>query len=208
MGAEATCTARVGRVVVKGKARLETATLHFHGGDLALTIPFAVMTTAAARKGRLHVTWPAGRAAFDLGDAAAKWAAKIANPPSRIAKLGVKAGHRVSIVALDDPELVAELTAVGATIVAGRAAAASDVVFLRIATERELDRIAAVSRALAPAGALWVIRPKGRDGVAERAVMAAGKAAGLVDVKVASYSATHTAEKFVIPVAKRGPTRA
>jgi hypothetical protein len=29
--------------------------------------------------------------------------------------------------------------------------------------------------------------------------MAAGKTAGLVDVKVVSFSETHTAEKFVIP---------
>jgi hypothetical protein len=29
--------------------------------------------------------------------------------------------------------------------------------------------------------------------------MTAGKLAGLVDVKVVSFSATHTAEKFVIP---------
>ena len=33
--------------------------------------------------------------------------------------------------------------------------------------------------------------------------MAAGKAAGLVDVKVVKFSETHTAEKFVIPVARR-----
>ncbi len=33
--------------------------------------------------------------------------------------------------------------------------------------------------------------------------MAAGKRAGLVDVKVVSFSDTLTAEKFVIPVAKR-----
>jgi hypothetical protein len=33
--------------------------------------------------------------------------------------------------------------------------------------------------------------------------MAAGKAAGLVDVKVVSFSSTHTAEKFVIPISKR-----
>lgn len=33
--------------------------------------------------------------------------------------------------------------------------------------------------------------------------MAAGKAAGLVDVKVVSFSPTHTAEKFVIPVKDR-----
>lgn len=35
--------------------------------------------------------------------------------------------------------------------------------------------------------------------------MAAGKAAGLVDVKVVSFSATHTAETFVIPVSARRP---
>jgi hypothetical protein len=33
--------------------------------------------------------------------------------------------------------------------------------------------------------------------------MVAGKAAGLVDVKVVSFSATHTAEKFVIPIKDR-----
>jgi hypothetical protein len=33
--------------------------------------------------------------------------------------------------------------------------------------------------------------------------MAAGKAAGLVDVKVVRFSETHTAEKFVRPVATR-----
>ncbi len=35
------------------------------------------------------------------------------------------------------------------------------------------------------------------------AVMRAGRAAGLVDVKVVGFSATHTAQKFVIPVAAR-----
>ena len=58
--------------------------------------------------------------------------------------------------------------------------------------------------ALQPAGSLWVIRPKGRPEIPERAVMAAGKAAGLVDVKVVSFSPTHTAEKFVIPLKDRG----
>ena len=57
---------------------------------------------------------------------------------------------------------------------------------------------------LKPNGALWVIRPKGRPEISERAVMAAGKAAGLVDVKVVGFSPTHTAEKFVIPVSGRG----
>jgi hypothetical protein len=56
---------------------------------------------------------------------------------------------------------------------------------------------------LTPDGALWVIRPRGRPEISEQAVMAAGKAAGLVDVKVVRFSETHTAEKFVIPLARR-----
>jgi hypothetical protein len=56
---------------------------------------------------------------------------------------------------------------------------------------------------LKPDGALWVIRPKGSKAVSEAEVMSAGKHAGLVDVKVASFSDTHTAEKFVIPRAAR-----
>lgn len=37
----------------------------------------------------------------------------------------------------------------------------------------------------------------------ERDVMEAAKAAGLVDVKVARFSETHTAEKLVVPIAQR-----
>jgi hypothetical protein len=40
--------------------------------------------------------------------------------------------------------------------------------------------------------------------VSEKASMAAGKAAGLVDVKVCAFSETHTAEKYVIPRSSRG----
>lgn len=44
--------------------------------------------------------------------------------------------------------------------------------------------------------------------ITEAETMAAGKRAGLVDVKVVSFSETHTAEKFVIPVAQRSrPSR-
>ena len=54
-----------------------------------------------------------------------------------------------------------------------------------------------------PDGAIWVVRPKGRQEITEQDTMAAGKAAGLVDVKVVGFSETHTAEKFVVPLARR-----
>lgn len=78
-----------------------------------------------------------------------------------------------------------------------------DVIFYGASHEAELVEIKALRKLLRPAGALWIIRPKGRPEISGRSVMSAGKAAGLVDVKVVSFSATHTAEKFVIPLAKR-----
>ena len=69
--------------------------------------------------------------------------------------------------------------------------------------EESLTRLEKLKGSLKPNGALWVIRPKGRPEISEQATMAAGKAAGLVDVKVVAFSTTHTAEKFVIPVKAR-----
>ena len=66
-----------------------------------------------------------------------------------------------------------------------------------------LARLEKLKASLKPNGALWIIRPKGRPEISERATMAAGRAAGLVDVKVVAFSETHTAEKFVIPIVRR-----
>ena len=56
-------------------------------------------------------------------------------------------------------------------------------------------------------GVLWTLRPKGSNDLKESEMMQAGQAAGLVDVKVVSFSDVLTAEKFVIPVAKRSGHR-
>jgi hypothetical protein len=93
--------------------------------------------------------------------------------------------------------------AIGANVRTGAPRGEVDVVLFGVKAERELDRVAPLVSKLARDGALWIVRPKGKGGVAEAAVRAAGLGAGLVDVKVARYSETHTAEKFVIPLAKR-----
>jgi hypothetical protein len=46
---------------------------------------------------------------------------------------------------------------------------------------------------------LWIVYPKGKQEITELQVIEAGRQAGLVDVKVVSFSATHTALKFVRP---------
>jgi len=50
---------------------------------------------------------------------------------------------------------------------------------------------------------LWVVRPKGTADISDADVIAAGRKAGLVDVKVVRFSETHSAEKLVVPLAKR-----
>jgi len=122
---------------------------------------------------------------------------------TRLQKLGVKPGWRVSLVSIGDPAFVKELRGAVAHLSIGRVVDESDAIFFGAVDAKELVRLAALKKSMKPHGALWVIRPKGRPEISERAVMEAGKAAGLVDVKVISFSPTHTGEKFVIPVAQR-----
>ena len=58
-------------------------------------------------------------------------------------------------------------------------------------------------KAIVSNGAIWVVYPKGRKDIHELDVIAAGKAAGLVDNKVVGFSVTHTSLRFVIPLANR-----
>lgn len=199
MGAEAKCTARFKGKTATGTARLETEVVQFRGGDLRLSIPFKTMTRVAARDGRLTIATPDGDASFDLGNAAAKWAEKITNPPSRLEKIGVKPDWRASAIGIEDEAFLAELEQAVATLSIGRVQNDSDAIFYGVTKAAQLARLEKLKAKIRPNGAIWVIRPKGRPEISERAVMAAGKDAGLVDVKVVGFSATHTAEKFVIP---------
>src|SRR5262245_36708274 len=202
MGAEAKCTATFGGRTAEGKALLETDELIFRGGDIKLSIPYKSVLRLDARDGVLHVSWPEGKVALQLGPAAVKWADKIRNPPSRIEKLGVRAGQRILFVGLRDSTLREEIETHGA-IVMSRGTEAADIIFVAANERADLDRLVTVQKFLKRDGAIWVIRPKGSAAITEADVMKGGKAAGLVDVKVVRFSETHTAEKFVIPVADR-----
>jgi 3-methyladenine DNA glycosylase AlkD len=203
MGSELICTATCNKKSASGKARLETETLQFRGGDLSFVIPFKSISKLSATDGTLRVSFPGGAATFDLGLAAAKWAEKILHPKSRLDKIGVKADWRASAINVDDETFLKELAARVAALAVGKPLRESDAIFLGAAREADLVKMAKLKTFLEPNGALWIVRPKGRPEISETAVMRAGKTAGLVDVKVVSFSPTHTAEKFVIPVAAR-----
>ena len=85
----------------------------------------------------------------------------------------------------------------------GKPAKDADAIFLGSDTLAGLDRIAALVPYIKRDGAIWTVTPKGKGGIKDTDIMAKGKAAGLVDVKVVSFSDTHSANKFVIPKAQR-----
>lgn len=201
MGAEARCAAVFDGASSEGTALLETDALVFRGRR-RLSISYEDMREVRADGGRLTVTTATRTAVFELGASAEPWAHRIRNPKSRLDKLGVKPGHVVVVIGLDDPPFVAELTE-RAGRVRRRPAKDADIVFVGADVRSDLDRLERLMGYLRPNGALWVIRPKGGRAITESDVLAGGKAAGLVDVKVVRFSETHTAEKFVIPVAAR-----
>ena len=203
MGAEAICDAKVKGKRVSGRARLEMDTLEFRAPELRLSIPFKQMRRIVAEGGSLVVESDQGTLSLALGPVAARWADKIRNPPSRLDKIGAKPEWRASAVGIDDRGFLKEMGDRIAQLSIGRVLEDSDAIFFGATDAAQLSRLATLKRSLKPAGALWVIRPKGRKEISEQSVMAAGKAAGLVDVKVVSFSPTHTAEKFVIPVKNR-----
>lgn len=206
MGQQAACTLRLGKKTLQGTAWLEHKDLVFRGPE-RLSIPLNEISTAIAHGGRLRVIFGSRTADFEIGAVAAKWADRITNPPSRLDKLGIKPGMTVLPVMLRDKGFVEELRKREARIVRTPGHGV-DVIFFAASDRADLERLTDVPRGLKPAGALWVIRPKGSAAITEAETMAAGKRAGLVDVKVVSFSDTHTAEKFVIPVAKRAtPSR-
>ena len=202
MGQEIACKVRIDGKTHEAKALLETDGIIVRGAK-RIMIPFRQVKSLDAVDGALHLTWGAHEASLHLGDTTAKkWLDKIRNPKSRLDKLGIKPGQRISVIGVDDPDIVGELTGRGADV-SSKPRKGSDGIFFGANENGDLTKLKKLKESLAPAGALWVIRPKGTKTITEAATMAAGKAAGLVDVKVVKFSDTYTAEKFVIPVKSR-----
>jgi hypothetical protein len=126
---------------------------------------------------------------------------------TRPEKLGIKPGSDVLLLGIEtDKAFLRELRAAGATVRTSGSKAA-DMIFATFNHRDDLRRVAPLVPRLKPDGVLWTLRPKGSKQLTEAEMMRAGQAAGLVDVKVVSFSDVLTAEKFVIPVAKRDAHR-
>ncbi len=197
MGQELECRMHYQKRTLAGKAYLETDHILFRG-DERVKILLKDLKGVKADAGMLHLDFTGGPARMELGKAAEKWAAKILNPPSRAEKLGVKPGLSIRVVGEFEPDFLAELEK------NEKAKKQADLIFLAAPAKKQLAQVGKLAGGLTAAGALWIVYPKGVKEIREVEVIEAGRAAGLKDVKVCSFSSTHTGLKFVIPVAARG----
>jgi hypothetical protein len=214
MGQEARCLARIGERVAEVKALLESDVLILRGEHRA-RLAFSALDGVEAEDGRLTLFQNGEAIVLELGPSADRWAAKIRNPPPLLDKLGVKGGQQIVAIGLTDANLLAQLRAVATLttlppLASGPPAAEAvgsecDLVFVQVETLDDLAALPALRPTIVQNGAVWVLHPKGRADLKDVHVMAAGKAAGLVDNKVARVSDTLSALRFVIPKAARRP---
>ena len=206
MGLEAKCSLRVGRGIFAGAAHLNTDRVEFRG-ETRLDLPFAAIKSAEVGPGgALKITHSGGFATLGLPDRATaeKWALKIRYPKSLIDKLGVKPDSRVAVLGVADPDFLGQLQERLGAPAAAQPGRDLDFIFHAADSTAELAKLKSLKARLQPAGAIWVVSLKGKAAkIKDTDVMKAARAAGLVDIKVCGFSATHTALKLVIPRAAR-----
>ena len=202
MGSEAFCKVRFGKQESEGKALLETSEILFRG-DFRLKIPFSTVQSAKAADGELCLETAQGAAIFQLGSQAGRWLEKILHPKSRLEKLGVKSGAKVSLIGKFDTEFLREIRALAKSVTEGKSAPGSDQLFFAADAKEDLSALTKIAKSISGAAALWVVYPKGQKHIAENDVLSAGRKSGLKDIKVVGFSSTRTALKFVIPVRER-----
>ena len=125
-----------------------------------------------------------------------------------VQKVGIKPEMRIAIV--NAPRGYGRVLGKLPSRVTRKASAVGPLDFVQFFTteRRELQRrFAALARALAPAGMLWISWPKKSSGVTtdltEDVIRAIGLAHGLVDVKVAAVDEVWSGLKFVRRVKDR-----
>jgi hypothetical protein len=122
---------------------------------------------------------------------------------SLLDKLAIRPGQRVAVLGIEDGAFLGDLAARVSDLSREVHNRGADMIFFGVEDVKKLARLKTLARAIQKNGAIWVVYPKGRKDIRELDVINSGKAAGLTDNKVCGFSSTHTALRFVIPLANR-----
>jgi len=120
-----------------------------------------------------------------------------------IDKVGVKPGQRIAVLGVEDTEFLRDLAASVPEYSRGNRISKAELIFFSAEAREDLSQLRSLSRSISKSGGIWVVYPRGQKHIREIDVINAGKSAGLTDNKVCRFSGTHTALRFVIPLAKR-----
>ncbi|MHB8632658.1 MAG: hypothetical protein ACYDBQ_01640 [Thermoplasmatota archaeon] len=192
MGTQAEGLLTVGGKEVPVSADFASDHVTFYGSRRG-EVPYTAIEVVGVQSGRLRLRVDGAVMEFRLGDAANRIAQRIRKPPGRLDKVGVPKGATYTILGRTDRKLSGELQEHGA-VPGGDDAR---LVFFAVTQADELEILPSLKERLPEDGALWVIYRKGGKGVQESDVLSQGRDAGLKDVKMVRFTATHTAVKFV-----------
>jgi len=190
MGKEATCKIRHNGREWTAKAHLDGEELVVRGENRLLV---RLRREAEVSEGWLRIPTPEGELALELGEQAERWAKSIVNPPTLLDKLGIKPAMQIAAIGFADLCWL-ECFSAERELAQGKR---YDAILFHADTDQTLAQVPRLVEALEPKGMLWIVFPKGRKDITDLHVFAAGKAAGLVDVKVCKFNALLTGLKFV-----------
>lgn len=196
MAMESACTLRVGRERYDGKVRMDGDYIDF-SGPTKFRFRLAEIRKPKRAANEIGFDFHGTNVTIGLDErTATRWIDSILNPESLAEKLGVKAGHTVRVMNLDDGELVNSIRDKNAKVVS-TPPARCDMVMLGVERAAELRQIGDLSDTLVPGGAIWVVLPKTVRTVTKANVITAAREAGLSNVKTVDYSETQAAYKVM-----------
>lgn len=197
MAMESACKLQVGRDHYDGKVRMEADHIDFAGQT---KFRFRIQEMTAPRRQDLTIQFGfhGHGVIIELASerAVQNWIEYILHPRTLADKLGVKEGHTIRVMNLDDTELLDSLQTKKTKLVS-HSASRCDLVMLGVERSSELRQLEDLSENLRPNGAIWVVLPKSGRTVTKANVVAAVREAGLNHVEVVDYSETQSAHKIV-----------
>ena len=199
MGLEATCHTQLNDSVSEGKAYCGAGEVGFRG-EFRFLWKWTELASVSVDDDRLILRMGKDTAMLELGaKAAEKWCHAILNPKSRLDKLGLKPNHAYQAWGEFDDTFVLELEQV-----AGKPGKAPlDAIFIRVNAFADLEKLQRAKKLIAQNGIIWAIWPKGHKEFRDADIREYALKIRLVDIKVASFSTTLSALKFVIPLKAR-----